>query len=258
MNKKHKNPLIWFNIITIFPEMFQAISNYGIVSQAIKKKIINITCLNLRDFSQNKHRSIDDRPYGGGAGMLISFKPLYLAIQYAKSILKNDAMIIYLSPQGKKFKQKDIEKLINKKKIIFICGRYDGIDQRIIDSQVHEEWSIGNYILTGGELAAMVMIDAISRLVPGVIKTEQSIQKDSFSNHLLDYPSYTRPKIVHNMSVPKVLLSGNHKNIYLWRLQQSLINTWIKRPDILKDKKLNIQEQILLNNFKKHQKKNNS
>lgn len=254
MNKINQNPLIWFNIITIFPEMFHAITNYGIIGKAIQKKIIHITCLNLRDFSNNKYRSIDDRPYGGGAGMLMSFQPLYLAVQYAKSILSN-ATVIYLSPQGKKFQQHNIKELITKKKIIFICGRYEGIDQRIIDSQVNEEWSIGNYVLTGGELAAMVMIDSISRLIPGVIKTKKSIQEDSFSNNLLDYPSYTRPRVIKNMSVPKILLSGNHKNIRLWRLQQSLGKTWIKRPDLLKDKKLNMKEQELLNDFKKHTKK---
>jgi len=167
--------------------------------------------------------------------MLMSVKPLYLAIQYAKSILKN-ATVIYLSPQGKKLEQNHIPKLIKKKEIIFICGRYEGIDERIIDHQVDEEWSIGNYIISGGELAAMIMIDSISRFIPGVIKKKQSIEDDSFSNNLLDYPNYTRPRIIHDMSVPEILLSGNHEKIRLWRLKQSLGKTWIKRPDLLKKK----------------------
>ncbi|AEO08740.1 tRNA (guanine-N1)-methyltransferase [Buchnera aphidicola str. Ak (Acyrthosiphon kondoi)] len=235
MKKKNNDTTIWFNIITIFPEMFRTITDYGIIGQAVKKKIININFFNPRNFSKNKYKSIDDRPYGGGPGMLMSAEPLYLAIQQAKSISKN-AIVIYLSPQGKVFQQNNIKQLITRKKIIFICGRYEGIDQRIIDNQVDEEWSIGSYILTGGELAAMVMIDSISRLVPGVIKTKKSIEEDSFSNNLLDYPSYTRPQIIRKMLVPKVLLSGNHNQIRLWRLKQSLGNTWIKRPDLLKKK----------------------
>lgn len=216
--------------------MFYAITNYGIIGQAIKKKIININFFNPRNFSKNKYKSVDDRPYGGGPGMLMSFEPLYLAIQQAKSTSKN-VTVIYLSPQGKELKQNHIEELlVKKKKIVFICGRYEGIDQRIIDNQVDEEWSIGSYILTGGELAAMVMIDAISRLIPGVIKTKKSIEEDSFTNDLLDYPNYTRPKIIKNMSVPQVLLSGNHNEIRLWRLKQSLGTTWIKRPDLIKKK----------------------
>ncbi|AHG59993.1 tRNA (guanosine(37)-N1)-methyltransferase TrmD [Buchnera aphidicola] len=253
MKNKYDKTLIWFKIITIFPEMFRAITDYGVIGKAIKKNIINIDFLNPRNFTNNKYRSIDDRPYGGGPGMLMSVEPLYLSIQHAKSTLK-DAFVIYLSPQGKQLEQNCIQKLIDKKKIILICGRYEGIDQRIIDSQVNEEWSIGNYILTGGELAAMIMIDSISRLIPGVIKKKQSLEQDSFSNNLLDYPNYTRPRIIYNMSVPKILLSGNHDKIRLWRLKQSLGNTWIKRPDLLKKNFLTKEETILLNEFKKKHK----
>ncbi|CAL4326454.1 tRNA (guanine-N(1)-)-methyltransferase [Buchnera aphidicola (Brachycaudus tragopogonis)] len=245
---------MWFKIITIFPEMFNAITNYGITSRAIKKRIINIDFLNPRNFTKNKYKSIDDRPYGGGPGMIMSAEPLYQSIQHAKSELKN-ATVIYLSPQGKLLKQNCIEQLIKKKQIIFICGRYEGIDQRIIDSQVNEEWSIGNYILTGGELAAMIMIDSISRFIPGVIKKKQSIENESFSKNLLDHPHYTRPKKIHNMSVPEVLLSGNHSEIRLWRLKQSLGKTWTKRPDLLKKHILNKEEIILLNKFKKYKNK---
>ncbi len=218
MKKKYDDTLIWFEIITIFPEMFHAITNYGITGKAVKKKIININFLNPRNFTKNKYKSVDDRPYGGGPGMLMSFEPLYLAIQHAKSKLK-DATVIYLSPQGTELEQNYIPKLIKKKKLIFICGRYEGIDQRIIDNQV-----------------AMIMIDSISRLIPGVIKKKQSIEEDSFSKNLLDYPNYTRPRVIRNMTVPQILLSGNHNKIRLWRLQQSLGITWIKRPDLLKKK----------------------
>ncbi|AYN24677.1 tRNA (guanosine(37)-N1)-methyltransferase TrmD [Buchnera aphidicola] len=248
--KKYDSALISFYIITIFPEMFYAITNYGVIGKAIHKKIINIKFFNPRDFTDNKYKSVDDRPYGGGPGMLMSVKPLYSAIQHAKDLLKT-AVVIYLSPQGKQFNQKKILETIKNKKIIFVCGRYEGIDQRIIDNQVDEEWSIGDYILTGGELAAMVAIDSISRFIPGVIKKTQSIQEDSFFNDLLDYPHYTRPKIINEMKVPEILLSGNHNKIRLWRLKKSLEKTWIERPDLLKNKILKKEEKIILNKFKK-------
>jgi len=252
-NKKYDNTVIWFYVITIFPEMFHAITKYGITGRAFDKKIINIAFFNPRDFSKNRYKSIDDRPYGGGPGMIMSAKPLYLAIQHAKSLLKN-AIVIYLSPQGKKLNQKKILKIIKNKRIIFICGRYEGIDQRIIDHEVDEEWSIGDYILTGGELAAMVVIDSIARFIPGVVKKKQSIEEDSFFNDLLDYPNYTRPKRINNIEVPKILLSGNHEKIRLWRFKKSLEATWKKRPDLLKNKNLNENEKIILSKFKKNKK----
>lgn len=252
--KKYDNTLIWFYIITIFPEMFYAITNYGVTGKAIKKKIIDIKLFNPRDFANNKYKSIDDRPYGGGPGMVMSAAPLYSSIQHAKALLKN-AIVIYLSPQGKKLNHKKILEITKKKKIIFICGRYEGIDQRIIDSEVDEEWSIGDYIITGGELAAMVIIDCVSRFIPGVVKKKESVEEDSFFKNLLDYPNYTRPKIINNMQVPKILLSGNHNKIRLWRLKKSLEITYIKRPDLLKDKNLKEEEKIFLNELKKKIKK---
>jgi len=253
IKKKDNQTLISFYIITIFPDMFHSVSNYGVTGKAIQKKIIDLNCLNPRDFAKNKYKSIDDRPYGGGPGMLMSVEPLYLSIKYAKSLLKN-ATVIYLSPQGKKLNQNNIFKLIKKKKIIFICGRYEGIDQRIIDSLVDEEWSIGDYILTGGELAAMVIIDSIARFIPGVIHTKKSIEKESFYNNLLDCPHYTRPKKIYDMIVPDVLLSGNHNKIRLWRLKKSLEETLKKRPDLLEKKILKKEEKIILNEFKKNKK----
>ncbi|QCI21687.1 tRNA (guanosine(37)-N1)-methyltransferase TrmD [Buchnera aphidicola (Hyadaphis tataricae)] len=250
MKTQYDHTLIWFKIITIFPEMFNALINYGVTKKAIKSNIIHLDLINPRNFSKNKYKSVDDRPYGGGPGMLMTVEPLYLAIQYAKSLLKN-ATVIYLSPQGKIFKQKHIPKFIKKKKIIFLCGRYEGIDQRLMDHEINEEWSIGDYILTGGELAAMTMIDSISRLIPGVIKKKESIKEETFSNHLFDYPNYTRPRTIYNMSVPKILLSGDHNKIRLWRLKQSLVKTWMKRPDLLKNT-LTKEEKNLLDEFKKN------
>ncbi|WP_422667310.1 tRNA (guanosine(37)-N1)-methyltransferase TrmD [Buchnera aphidicola] len=240
---------MYFHIVTIFPEMFRAITNYGVIGRAFKKKRIIINFFNPRDFTNKKYKSIDDRPYGGGPGMLMSFEPLYAAIQKAKSLEKN-TKVIYLSPQGIKFKQKEIKYLLNNKKIIFICGRYKGIDQRIINHQVDEEWSIGDYILTGGELAAMNIIDATSRLIPGVIEKTESIEEDSFSNRFFDYPNYTRPQTIKNMTVPSILLSGHHKNIRIWRLKEAIGKTWMKRPDILKNISLTKEEENLLNEFK--------
>lgn len=232
--------------------MFYAISNYGVTGKAIKKKIISLNCLNLRDFAQNKHKSVDDRPYGGGPGMLMSFQPLYLSIQYAKS-LSDNAKVIYLSPQGIQLNQNNISQLMQKK-IIFVCGRYEGIDQRIIDSLIDEEWSIGDYVLSGGELAAMVIIDSIARLIPGVINTMQSVEKESFFNNLLDYPNYTRPKKIFNLTVPDVLLSGNHNQIRLWRLKKALEKTLKNRPDLLEKKTFKQEEKIILSQFKKNKK----
>lgn len=249
IKKKDYQTLISFYIITIFPEMFCAISNYGVTGKAIQKKIINLTCVNPRNFSENKYKSIDDRPYGGGPGMLMSAKPLYLSIKYAKSLLKN-AQVIYLSPQGMQLNQNNIFQLIQKKRIIFVCGRYEGIDQRIIDTLIDEEWSIGDYILTGGELAAMVIIDSVARFIPGVINTKKSVEKESFYNNLLDYPSYTKPKKIYNMKVPDILLSGNHEKIRLWRLKKSLEKTLEKRPDLLEKKQLKHEEKIILKNLK--------
>lgn len=230
--------------------MFYSISNYGVTGKAIQKKIINLNYLNPRDFAKNKYKSIDDRPYGGGPGMLMSVQPLYSSIKKAKSLLK-DAIVIYLSPQGIKLNQNNIYKLIQRKEIIFVCGRYEGIDQRIIDSLIDEEWSIGDYILTGGELAAMVIIDSIARFIPGVINTKKSAEKESFYNNLLDYPNYTRPKTIYEMTVPDILLSGNHNKIRLWRLQKSLEITLQKRPDLLEKKLFNKEEKVILNKFKK-------
>ena len=223
---------MWFGIISLFPEMFSTL-DYGVTGRAIKEELITIQCWNPRDFAQNKHRTVDDRPYGGGPGMVMMAQPLQNAIQAAKQAAPQKPTVIHLSPQGKQFHQAAAEKLLTKKSIILIAGRYEGIDERLLTLEVDEEWSVGDYILSGGELAAMTMIDVISRLVPGVLGHEDSAAEDSLSSGLLKYPQYTRPEQLQTLAVPDVLMSGNHQQIERWRLKQSLGKTWLKRPDLL-------------------------
>lgn len=234
-------------IITLFPEMFDAL-NYGVIGRAIKQKIIKLQHWNPRDFTTDKHRTVDDRPYGGGPGMLMKARPLQVALKAARKKIK-DAKVIYVSPQGRRFDQKAAKKMAEQKSIIFLAGRYEGIDERLIDTDVDEEWSIGDYILSGGELAVMVIIDAITRLLPNVLGDKQSAEMDSFMDGLLDHPHYTRPEILNNLAVPKILLSGNHAEITRWRLKQSLGRTWLRRPDLLGKIKLNQLQQNLLEEF---------
>jgi tRNA (guanine37-N1)-methyltransferase len=234
-------------LITLFPEMFDAL-NYGVIGRAIKQNIIKLQHWNPRDFTCDKHRTVDDRPYGGGPGMLMKAQPLQDAIKTARGKIKN-TKVIYVSPQGKPFTQAAAKNMASHKKIIFLAGRYEGIDERLIETDVDEEWSIGDYVLTGGELAVMVMIDAIVRLLPNVLGDEQSAKLDSFVDGLLDHPHYTRPEVLNGTQVPKVLLSGNHAEITKWRLKQSLGRTWLRRPDLLKKIKLNKLQQDLLQEF---------
>lgn len=251
----NKNPTIWISIVSIFPDMFRAITNYGITRQAIKKKIIRIDLWNPRDFSDNKHRKIDQKPFGGGPGMVMNFLPLQKTIKQAKLFFNDSSKVIYLSPQGKQLNKKNILKLSQHPKLILVCGRYEGIDERLLDNEIDEEWSIGDYVVSGGELPAMVLIDALSRFIPGVLHQKKSIKEDSFYNGLLDYPHYTRPKIINNLKVPEILLSGNHSLIKKWKLQESLGKTWIKRPDLLKKITLTKEQKTLLETFKKNFKK---
>jgi len=239
-----------FHIITLFPEMFSTL-NYGIVGRAQQSKLLSLSFLNPRDFSEDKNRRVDDTPYGGGPGMIMQAPPLRAAIHAAKKAKSScqKPKVIYLSPQGKKITQADLRSHSAQQEFIFICGRYQGIDQRIIEQDIDEEWSIGDYILTGGELAAMVFIDALTRLHPDALGDPESTHQESFAEGLLEYPHYTRPEEFEGQKVPEVLLSGNHEAIRKWRLQQSLGNTWLKRPDLLKDRSLNAEEQVLLQNF---------
>ena len=220
-----------FDIITLFPEMFSAIKEEGVIARAIKKSLISINTWQLRDFSSNKYKNVDEKPYGGGAGMVMQVKPIRDCISKIKKLNPN-TKVIYLSPQGKKLDQNLVEELATFESITMLCGRYEGVDERVIENDIDIEISIGDYVISGGELAAMVVIDAISRRIPGVLGNEVSL-KDSFTGHLLDFPHYTRPEVIDGQSVPKALLSGDQAKIDAWRLEQSIKKTKQKRPDLL-------------------------
>ena len=217
-----------FDVLTLFPEMFEPVKQ-SIIGRAKEKNLIDINLINIRDFSKNKHKKVDDTPYGGGAGMVMQADVVNDAYE---SIKDSNAKVIYMSPQGKVLNQKKVEQLSKEEHLIILCGHYEGIDQRVIDKIVDEEISIGDYVLTGGEIPAMVLIDSVSRYVEGVLK-EDSIKEESFSNGLLEYPQYTRPEIFEGEKVPEILLSGHHENINKWRKQKSLEITKQKRPDLL-------------------------
>ena len=218
-----------FDILTLFPEMFEGIKQ-SIIGKAIDKHLIEINTINIRDFSKDKHKKVDDTPYGGGAGMVMRPDVVYDAYSSIKS---DNAKVIYLSPKGKTLNQEKVKELANENHIILLCGHYEGIDQRVLDEIVDEEISIGDYVLTGGEIPAMVLIDSVSRYIDGVI-TKESVEEESFSNGLLEYPQYTRPETFLDKKVPEVLLSGHHKNIRKWREEKSLEITRHNRPDLLK------------------------
>ena len=232
-----------FDVLTLFPEMFEPL-NESIIGRAKEKGLININLINIRDFSKNKHKKVDDTPYGGGAGMVMMPDVVYDAY---KSLNSEDAKVIYMSPQGQKLNQKKVVELSKEKHIILLCGHYEGIDQRVIDEIVDEEVSIGDYVLTGGELPAMIVIDSVSRYIDGVLK-DDSTKEESFSEGLLEYPQYTRPEIFNGKQVPEVLLSGHHENIDKWRREQSLINTKKKRPDLLENIELSEKDKRILEN----------
>lgn len=220
-----------FVVITLFPAMLEALK-FGIVGKSLQKQLVTVTCINPRDYTDDKNRTVDGAPFGGGPGMVMMVKPLHQAIDAAKALLPN-AKVIYLSPQGKQFDQALAKKTAAGCDLIMIAGRYEGIDQRIIDECVDEEWSLGDYVISGGEFAALVMIDAITRCIPGVVGDAGSVIDDSFYHGLLKHPQYTRPESYNGWDVPKVLLSGNHREISRWRKEQSLEATRLKRPDVL-------------------------
>ncbi len=220
-----------FKVLTLFPEMFDNFLKASVIGKAIENKLINVELINIRDFSENKHKSVDDTSYGGGPGMVMTPQPLKDSIEFIK---KNNSKVIFLSPKGEKLTQKKVNSLVLEEDLILLCGHYEGIDQRIIDKYVDEEISIGDYVLTGGEIGAMVLIDSIGRLVKDVIGDENSFKEDSHYNGLLDYPHYTKPQIFDETKVPDVLISGNHKKINEWRENQSILQTYKKRPDMIK------------------------
>lgn len=240
---------MWLGVVSLFPGMFDAVTEYGVTGRAVKKELLSLEFWNPRDFATDKHRTVDDRPYGGGPGMLMKVQPLRDAILAAKEKAGPDARVIYMSPQGRPLDQQGVRELSQRDRMVIVAGRYEGIDERVVETLIDEEWSIGDYVLSGGELAALTLIDSVSRLVPGVLGHEASAEEDSFSEGLLDCPHYTRPEQVDGLEVPEVLLSGNHEAIRRWRLQQSLGRTWLRRPDLLKKVDLDDERQALLEEF---------
>lgn len=240
------------DILTLFPELFKPFISTSIMGRAIENNLVNINTHNIRDFAKNKHRQVDDYPYGGGAGMVMAVQPLYDALDHVIGLHDLKPTIIYLSPQGRVLDQAMVADYSRHTNIILLCGHYEGIDQRVIDKYVDQEISIGDYVLTGGELAAMVFVDSVTRLIPGVLGSSDSILEESHTNHLLEYPHYTRPSNYKGDKVPEVLLSGNHKEIDRWRRTQSLKNTLIKRPDMLSKSELSDEDQMLLKELKEH------
>lgn len=254
-----------FGLVTLFPEMFRSLEDFGVVGRAVRNGLISLDCWNPRDFTLDRHRTVDDRPYGGGPGMLMKVQPLQDAIQEAKASLRSQLEIkqakeglsnkkttvrtVYLSPQGQRLDHRKAEELAEYDGLICVCGRYEGVDERLIEAEVDEEISIGDFVLSGGELASMVLLDSISRLVPGVLGHSESASEDSFANGLLDCPHYTRPEVFMGKPIPDVLKSGNHEEIRRWRLKQSLGRTWQRRPDLLDDIELDGEQQALLQEF---------
>jgi tRNA (guanine37-N1)-methyltransferase len=234
-----------YSILTIFPEMFQLFFQQGIIGRAVTKQQIDVSVFNIRDFATDKHRVTDDRPYGGGSGMVMKPEPLAGAIRSAKSI-SPDSKTVLLTPQGRTFDQAAARSYADCEGLILVCGRYEGIDERIDHRFVDDEVSIGDYVLMGGELAAMVIMESVARLIPGVLGAEDSAEKDTFSGNFVEHAHYTRPYVFEGDAVPDILLSGNHGKIDEWRLEMSLIRTFLKRPDLLKGKQLSIQEIDIL------------
>lgn len=238
-----------FDVVSLFPEMFDAVSQYGITGRAVEKGLVELALWNPRDYTQDRHRTVDDRPYGGGPGMLMKIEPLRDAIRDARRAGPGKGHVIYLSPQGRPLDQQGVRELARHEQLVLIAGRYEGVDERLIENEVDEEWSIGDYVLSGGELAAMVLIDSVTRLLPGALGHEDSAEQDSFSDGLLDCPHYTRPELFEGAPVPEVLLSGDHAAIARWRTKQALGRTWLRRPELLQGLDLNEEQQQLLQEY---------
>lgn len=240
-----------FDVITLFPEMVLSAASYGVTGKAIERNIVQLATWNPRDYTSDKHRTVDDRPYGGGPGMVMKYQPLRDALHAAKAKHPPGATkVVYLSPQGRHIDQALLGAASRLEGLILVAGRYEGVDERFIVTEVDEEWSLGDFVISGGELAVLVVIDAITRLLPDVLGDAESAQQDSHMQGLLDCPHYTRPESIGGMRVPEVLLSGNHAEIQRWRMQQTLGKTWQKRPDLLAKLSLNAEQQLLLQEFK--------
>ncbi len=239
-----------FDVITLFPEMVKQAAACGVTGKAIENKIVTLNVWNPRDYTQDRHKTVDDRPFGGGQGMVMKYQPLHDAVTAAKIDSHNDCKVVYLSPQGKPLTQALLSEVSQLSQLILVAGRYEGVDERFIQRDCDEEWSLGDYVISGGELAALIVIDAVTRLLPNVLGNEQSALQDSHSDGLLDYPQFTRPEMVDENAVPDVLLSGHHADIERWRMKQALGRTWQKRPDLLKKKTLSAEQERLLAQFK--------
>ncbi|RLA20162.1 MAG: tRNA (guanosine(37)-N1)-methyltransferase TrmD [Gammaproteobacteria bacterium] len=240
-----------FDVITLFPEMVDTVAGCGVTGRGFQKGLLELVNWNPRNFTTDRHRTVDDRPYGGGPGMVMKVEPLRAAIRAAKAASDKPAKVIYLTPQGRQLDQAAVQEFAKNERIILVAGRYEGVDERLIETEIDEEWSLGDYVLSGGELAALVVIDAVARLIPGVLGDEQSAEQDSYMNGLLDCPHYTRPESLDEKEVPAVLLGGNHAEIERWRLKQSLGRTWLRRPDLLEGKLLDSRQELLLEEFKR-------
>jgi tRNA (guanine37-N1)-methyltransferase len=240
-------------VVTLFPDMVLTIAEYGVVGRAAKRGLISLECQNPRDFTVDAHRTVDDRPYGGGPGMVMMYEPSAAAIASAKDHLPAGSPVLYLSPQGAAFDQATAQRLAGLPGLVLLAGRYEGIDERLIESQVDEELSLGDFVLSGGEIAAMVVIDAVARLLPGVLGDAASASQDSFMDGLLDYPHYTRPEETDGRRVPEVLLSGDHARIAKWRYQQALGRSFQRRPDLVEKLELNDEQQKLLDEYLEEQ-----
>jgi tRNA (guanine37-N1)-methyltransferase len=234
-------------LITLFPEMFEALTDYGISGRAVNQSLVEVSSFNPRDFTDDPHSTVDDRPYGGGPGMVMMIDPLRKAISAAKDWIQGEPLVVYLSPQGKVLQQSVVDQFaMQQRPLILIAGRYEGIDERLIELEVDQEWSIGDYVLSGGELPAMVLLDALIRQLPGALGHSESASQDSFAEGILDCPHYTRPDKYEGLDVPEVLLSGNHEKIRQWRLKQSLLKTKLRRPDLLDRLELDDEQKALL------------
>ena len=237
------------DVVTLFPQMFEVLTEYGITGRAVSRGILELVTWNPRKHASDRHQTVDDRPYGGGPGMVMMVQPLRDSIREARAAAGDKSRVIYLSPQGRKLDQHGLTELAKQPNLVLVCGRYEGVDERLIASEIDEEWSIGDYVLSGGELAAMVMIDGITRLLPEALGHEDSAVQDSFVEGLLDHPKFTRPEEIDGMTVPEVLLSGDHQAIARWRFKQALGRTWLRRPDLLEGLELNSEQQALLAEF---------
>lgn len=237
------------DVVTLFPDLVQGLVEYGIAGRAARQGLLQLKTWNPRDFTGDRHRTVDDRPYGGGPGMVMKVEPVRAAIGAARAELPAGTAVIYLSPQGERIDQRHIEALASEPAAVLVAGRYEGLDERLIEAEVDREWSIGDYVLSGGELAAMVILDAVTRLLPGALGDAESARQDSFMDGLLDYPHYTRPEEIDGRRVPQVLLGGDHGAIARWRRKQALGRTWLRRPDLLEVLELDAEQQALLQEF---------